>query len=357
MPGDQYPKLRVAAVQAAPVYLDRDATIDKLEKLVEDAKSNGADLVVFPESFIPAYPVWCLIYPPIDQHFFFKRLFENSVLIPSPAFRKLGEIAKKNKIFMSVGITEKSENSMGAMWNTNLIFDRNGKLIIRHRKIVPTWAEKLVWSFGDGSSLRVCDTEIGRIGALICGENTNTLARYSLLAAGEQVHISTYPPCWPIIRTPKNSGGYNIKDVIRIRAASHAFEGKLFNIASSGVLDKDAIEQLSQGDSEIRSFLENVAKPASMIVGPDGEYVVDPIVGEEGIVYADLDTSIEIHLKGVHDIVGSYQRFDIFQLSVNQTPLTPVRFYNTNEKIKPNSSAIFEQLLAEDNVSNEEEHR
>ena len=354
MPGDQYPKLRVASVQASPVFLDRDATIEKLEKLVGEAKENGADLVVFPESFVPAYPVWCLIYPPIDQHPFFKRLFENSVLIPSPAFRKLGEIARNNKIFLSVGVTEKSENSMGAMWNTNLLFDRNGELINRHRKIIPTWAEKLVWSFGDGSSLRVNDTEIGRIGALICGENTNTLARYSLLAQGEQIHISTYPPCWPIMRTSKHSGGYNIQDVIRIRAASHAFEGKVFNIASSGVLDSDAIEQLSQGDSEIRSFLENVAKPASMIVGPDGEYVVDPIVGDEGIVYADLDTSIEIPLKGVHDIVGSYQRFDIFQLSVNQTPFTPVRFYNNNEGEGPKSLSIFEEQLSNDYVFSEE---
>lgn len=348
MPGDKYPVLRVATVQAAPVFLDRDATIDKMEGLVKQAKSLGADLVVLPESFIPTYPVWCLIFAPIDQHGFFKRLFENSVLTPSPAYKKIGEIARNNSIFLSVGVTEKSLHSMGAMWNTNLLFDREGKLLNKHRKIVPTWAEKLVWSNGDGSSLKVCDTEIGRIGALICGENTNTLARYSLVAQGEQIHISTYPPCWPIIRTSKHGGGYNIAEINKTRAASHAFEGKLFNIVSSGVLDEDAINQMSQGDSEIRSFLENVSKPSSMIVGPDGEFVVEPIVGDEGIIIADLDIGIQIPLKGVHDIVGSYQRFDIFQLSVNQTPssLIPARFY-TNQPVA-NQMPALEDAMAND---------
>jgi nitrilase/aliphatic nitrilase len=332
MSGDIYPKIRVAAVQAAPVFLNREATIEKLAKMTTEAKAHGADLVVFPESFIPTYPVWCLMLAPIDQHVFFRRLFENSVLCPSPAFYSLQEIARSNDIFLSVGVTEKSDYSMGAMWNTNLLFDREGKLLNKHRKIVPTWAEKLVWSFGDGSSLKVSDTEIGKIGALICGENTNTLARYSLLAQGEQINISTYPPCWPVSRAPAmgGGGGYNQADVIRTRAASHAFEGKLFNIASSGVLDEDAIDQIAGDDASVRQFLENVARPATMIVGPEGTSVVDPLVADEGIVYADIDIAAQIHLKGLHDIVGSYQRFDIFQVYVNQTPQQPAVFY-TNE--------------------------
>lgn len=347
MPSDVYPKLRVATVQAAPVFLDRDATIDKMEVFVKQAKANGVDLIVFPESFIPTYPVWCLIMAPIDQHKFFTRLFDNSVAVPSPAFRKIGEIARNNKIFLSVGVTEKASYSMGAMWNTNLLFDREGKLLNKHRKIVPTWAEKLVWSFGDGSTLKVSDTEIGKIGALICGENTNTLARYSMLAQGEQIHIATFPPCWPIKRTTSFGGGYNIAEINRTRAAAHAFEGKLFNIWSSGVLDEDAINQMSEGDPGIRSFLEGVAKPSSSIVGPDGEYVADPIIGDEGMVMADLDISIQISLKGVHDIVGSYQRFDIFQLSVNQAPssISPVRFYNSQANSPVNT---FDEAFCDD---------
>jgi nitrilase len=330
MPGDTYPKFKAASVQAAPVFLDRDATIEKLEKFVKEAKMSGADIVVFPESFIPTYPLWCIVHAPIDQHELYKRLFENAVLIGSPAAKKLGEIARANKIFLSVGVTEKSDYSMGAMWNTNLLFDRSGKLINRHRKIMPTWAEKLVWNQGDGSQLKPENTELGKIGALICGENTNTLCRYALLAQGEQVHISTYPPAWPFRRGGALQG-YDVKKVIHLRSAAHSFEGKVFNIASSGVLDEDAINQISLGDSEVKSFLEQLAKPASMITDPTGEVMVD-LVGEEGIIYADIDISQSIILKAAHDIIGYYQRFDIFQVHLNQTPLRPINCYNLNQK-------------------------
>ena len=192
MIGDTYPKFRAGVVHASPVFLDREATIDKLGKIANKAKEQGADIVIFPESFVPAFPLWCIVYAPIDQHDFYRRLFDNSVLIPGPAFSRLADIAKSQKMFLSVGVTEKSDYSMGAMWNTNLLFDRNGALINRHRKIMPTWAEKLIWALGDGSQLRPAKTEIGNIGTLICGENTNPLCRYALLAQGEQVHISTW---------------------------------------------------------------------------------------------------------------------------------------------------------------------
>ena len=326
MSGDKYPKFRAAAVQAAPVFLNREATIDKVETLLAEATANGAKLVVFPESFIPCFPVWCLVQAPIDQHPLFTRLYENALDVKSDAFRKLASLAKKYNAFLSIGVTEKSDYSMGAMWNTNLLFDSNGNLVGKHRKIMPTWAEKLVHNFGDGSSLIVHETEIGKLGVLICGENTNTLARYSMVALGEQVHISTYPPCWPTMRKSTISGGYNMKDVIHVRAASHAFEGKVFNIASSGVLDEDAINQVAGDDETLREFLKNACPAATMIVGPDGEYASEPLVGEEGIVYADIDINREIALKGVHDIVGSYQRLDIFQLHVNRTRLKPAYF-------------------------------
>ena len=326
---DNYPITKVAAVQAAPVFLDREATIDKLAAMTAEAAGKGAQLVVFPESFVPCFPVWCLVCAPIDQHKFFELLYKNAVEDNSPAYQRLAEIAKANGVYLSVGVTEKGPNSMGAMWNTNYIFSPDGELVGKHRKIMPTWAEKLVHSFGDGSTLKVHDTDIGRLGVLICGENSNTLARYSLLAQKEQIHISTYPPCWPTRRVSTIPGGYNIEAVNHVRAAAHSFEGKVFTIACGGVLDDKAIEMVADGNPELEEFLRNVARPSTMIVGPDGEYVTEPICGEEGIIYAELDISREISLKGVQDITGAYQRFDIFQLNVNQTPLEPVRFYNT----------------------------
>jgi nitrilase/aliphatic nitrilase len=345
MPGDTYPKFRAAVVQAAPVYLDRDATIDKLDKMVKDAKDQGADIVIFPESFVPAFPLWSIIYAPIDQHSFYKRLFDNSILIPGPSFSRMEDIAKKHKIFLSVGITEKSDYSMGAMWNTNLLFDRSGALINRHRKIVPTWAEKLIWAPGDGSQLRPAKTELGNIGTLICGENTNTLCRYALLAQGEQVHISTYPPAWPF-RRGGDSQGYDVKKLNYMRAAAHSFEGKVFSLVSSGILDSGAIEQISQGNLETRKFLGGLGKPSSFITGPNGDILVE-IIGEEGIVCADIDLSESIILKQAHDIVGYYNRYDIFQVRINQTPLRPITCYSLENE---NSIGDLEDLQYSENV-------
>ena len=324
MPGDVYPKFRAAAVQAAPVFLDRDATIDKLDALVQKAVNEGADLIVFGESFIPAFPVWNLIYAPMDQHRFFRRLFDNAVQVPGPHTKRLSEIAKRHNVLLSVGITEKGSISMGALWNTNLLFNRDGRLLNRHRKLVPTWAEKLTWANGDASYLRPEETDIGRVGALICGENTNTLARFALLAQGEQVHIATYPPAWPFHRPGGGSHDYNLTEAIRLRSAAHAFEGKVFNVVSSCALDADAINQLSQGDSAMKELLQAAPAPVSIIVGPNGELLADPVVGGEGMVVAEIDIASSIEHKMAHDIVGYYNRFDIFQLEVDPTPNRPV---------------------------------
>jgi len=324
MPGDVYPKFRAAAVQAAPVFLDRDATIDKLDALVQKAVNAGADLIVFGESFIPAFPVWNLIYAPMDQHPFFRRLFDNAVQVPGPHTKRLSEIAKRYNVILSVGITEKGSISMGALWNTNLLFDRDGTLLNRHRKLVPTWAEKLTWANGDAAYLRPEETDIGRVGALICGENTNTLARFALLAQGEQVHIATYPPAWPFHRPGGGAQAYNLTEAIRIRSAAHAFEGKVFNVVSSCTFDAYAIEQLSQGDSEMKELLQAAPAPVSIIVGPNGELLADPVVGGEGMVVAEIDIARSIEHKMAHDIVGYYNRFDIFHLEVDPTPNRPV---------------------------------
>jgi nitrilase/aliphatic nitrilase len=320
MPGDTYPKFRAAAVQAAPVFLDRDATIDKLDTLVHKAVDAGADLIVFGESFIPAFPVWNLIYAPMDQHGFCRRMFENAVQVPGPHTRRLSEIAKRHRVLLSVGITEKGPISMGTLFNTNLLFDRDGTLLNRHRKLVPTWAEKLTWANGDAEYLRPEKTDIGRVGALICGENTNTLARFALLAQGEQVHIATYPPAWPFYRPGGGAHNYNLTEAIRLRSAAHAFEGKVFSVVASCALDADAIEQLSQADFKMKELLQALPAPLSIIVGPDGELLADPVTAGEGMVVAEIDIARSIEHKMLHDIVGHYNRFDIFHLEVDAAP-------------------------------------
>lgn len=321
--GDTYPKLRAAGIQAAPVFLNRDATIEKMEGLVSEAAGKGADLVVFGESFVPAFPLWNMVYPPMDQQIFFRRLFDNALEIPSPQFEKIAGIARENKVFLSVGVTEKAPYSMGTMWNSNLLFDRMGRLVNHRRKLVPTWAEKLTWANGDAAGLEPARTEIGRIGVLICGENTNPLARYAMLAQGEQIHIATYPPAFPFKR-PGASNNYDLTEAIRIRSAAHSFEGKVFNIVVSCALDESSIEELSMGNMEIKEILEKTPKAATMILGPQGEYLCDPLVGKEGIVAAEIDVSRSIEHKQVHDIIGYYNRFDIFRLEVDKSPKLPL---------------------------------
>jgi nitrilase len=321
--GDAFPRFRAAAVQAAPVFLDREATLDKLAALVAEAAAGGADLVVFGESFVPAFPVWNLVLAPVDQHPFFRALYENALPVPGPQTERLADLARRHGVHLSVGVTERSPVSMGALYNTNLLFGPDGRLLNRHRKLVPTWAEKLSWASGDASQLRPVETSIGRIGALICGENTNTLARYALLAQGEQVHVATYPPAWPFRRSAP-AQNYDLARAIEIRSAAHAFEGKVWNVVASAVLDDEAIARVAAGDARAEELLRSAPAPVSLVLDPEGAVCAGPLAGEEGIVYADIDVARSIEAKQAHDIVGSYQRFDLFSLRVDQRPQRPI---------------------------------
>lgn len=336
----------IATVQAAPTYFDRDACLKKVRVLTGKAKKEGADLVVFSESFIPGFPTWVHLHAPIDQNDLFKKLVQSSIEIPSPAFYELQQIAKEYQIFLSVGITEKDPTqSLGVLWNTNLIFDREGNLIARHRKLLPTWSEKLIWSFGDGSSMTVHDTEIGRIGALICGENTNSLAKYALISQGEQIHISTYPSCFPTSRSSANAQDYF--ETLFVRACSMSYEGKVFTVVSSQALDDQGYETLSMGNSEIRKLLDDLTYGGSMIIAPSGQYASDIIRNnQEGIVYAQCDISSEIAAKGIHDIAGSYQRNDVFYFGINKTVRKPVHISvdNSTDEEENKHSYDFESM-------------
>jgi len=321
--GDSFPSFRAAAVQAASCFLDREATLAKLESLVAEAARGGAALVVFPESFVPAFPLWNLVLAPVDQHPFFRALYEQAVVVPGPHTERLAACARREGVHLSVGVTERSPVSMGGLYNTNLLFGPGGELLQRHRKLVPTWAEKLTWAPGDASQLRPVETELGRIGTLICGENTNPLARYALLAQGEQVHVSTYPPAWPSRRRGEGRN-YDLTRAIEIRAAAHAFEGKVFNIVAAGALDRAAVEAIARVDPSVEEIFAGAPPPVSMVLDPSGELCSKRLEGEEGIVYADVDVAESIEAKQIHDIVGQYQRFDLFSLRVDQRPQEPI---------------------------------
>jgi nitrilase len=254
MANDRLPVVRVAAVQAAPVFLDREATLEKLESLVADAAAQGAELVVFGETFLSGFPIWGSVLPPVDQHDLHQRLFESSITVPSGHARRLGEIAAKHGVVLSVGVNERASHSLGQVFNSNLIFDRTGQLMNHRRKLVGTWHERLTWSHGDAHHLEPVDLDGWFLGALICGENTNTLARYTLLAQGERLHIATYPPAWPFDQRT-DAPEYDLAESIRLRSAAHSFEGKVFTVVAATVLDQQAIDEVARGNERIEALL------------------------------------------------------------------------------------------------------
>jgi len=321
----ELPKFKACAAHVAPVFLDAQATVQKACALIAEAAENGAQLIAFPESFVPGFPLWTSVQAPIKNHEYFKRMAANSVEVPGPEIESISNAARDHAIVVSMGISERSPVSVGCLWNTNLLFGSDGALLNHHRKLVPTFYEKLIWASGDGAGLRVNDTAIGKVGMLICGENTNPLARYTLIAQGEQVHVSSYPPVWPT-RPSNEPGRYDLASAIRIRAGAHSFEGKVFNIVASGFLDQSTLDGLRDLDRSARDVLEQSPQAVSMVLGPSGEVISDTLSDSQGLLYQDIDVSQCVEPKQFHDVVGYYNRFDVFDLHVTRKRLTPIAF-------------------------------
>jgi aliphatic nitrilase len=317
---DTFPRFTAAAIQAAPVYLDPAATVDKAVALIEEAARNGASLVVLPEVFVPGYPYWNWTMNPVKGSPWFERLYRSSIDVPGPHVDRLCAAARKHDAVVVIGVNERGPHSLGVLYNTLLTIGPDGQLLGVHRKLVPTWAEKLTWTGGDGSSLRVHRTPFGPLGALACGENTNTLARFTLLAQGELVHAASY------IALPVAPEDYDMADAIAVRTAAHSFEGKVFSVVSCSTISPEIVDTVAGDDEEVRRMLARPRSALSGIFGPDGRPVTEPLVDDEGIVYAEIDLAKCIQPKQMHDIVGHYNRFDVFQLHVDNTPRTPVTF-------------------------------
>jgi len=314
------PSFRAAAVQTAPVFLNVNATVDKACSLIQEASANGAELVAFPEVFVCAYPYWSWIISPVEGSEWFQRLYENSIEVTGPEVQRLLDAAKKHSINVVIGINERDPIRIGTLFNTNLIISSQGALLGCHRKLVPTWAEKLVWSGGDGSSLAVYDTSVGPLGTLACGENTNPLARFALLSQGELIHVANY------ISLPVAPKDYNMAEAIKLRGSAHSFEGKVFTVVSCSTISEEIINTMERATSNARELLSRGNSAFSGILGPDGNTVGDVLIDDEGIVYADIDLNLCIQPKQMHDILGHYNRFDVFDLRVNRAALQPVSF-------------------------------
>jgi aliphatic nitrilase len=301
------------------VFLDTDATVAKACSLIAEAGAAGARLVVFPEVFVPGYPYWNWTMTPIAGSAWFERLFKAAVDIPGPHIDRLCTAARDAGAYVVMGVNERDPYSMGTLYNTLVFISDAGEVLGTHRKLVPTWAEKLTWAGGDGSSLRVYDTDIGRLGGLACGENTNTLARFALLAQGENVHTANY------IALPTAPEDYDMVEAIKVRAMAHSFEGKVFTVVSCSALTPEIVDTVAH-DAESRKMLERPHSAVSCIVGPDGRLLGEPLIDVEGIVYADIDLNRCIQPKQMHDIIGHYNRFDVLSLRINRRPGKALEF-------------------------------
>ncbi|PWK34277.1 carbon-nitrogen hydrolase family protein [Cupriavidus plantarum] len=321
-----YPKFKAAACHISSVFFDQDACTDKACDWIAEAARNGAELVVFPEAFISAFPVWAGVWAPVDTHEFFAKFAASAITIDGPEMARIRRTAREHGVFVSIGINEATPNSVGCVWDTNVLIGDDGSILNRHRKLMPTHFEKLVWTMGDGSGLRVVDTRLGRLGALICGENTNALARFALMSQGENVHISSFSPRFPT--HPAGQPAYDLEASIRLRAGAHAFEGKLFNIVSSSFLQPDVIDMLSRGNTAVHRNIDEASRSVSMILGPDGAPISEVIRDGEGIAYAEIDVAKCVVPKQFQDVVGYYNRFDVFSFGVNRNAHSPATFSN-----------------------------
>jgi nitrilase len=298
------PVIRVAAVQAEPIALNREATTEKACSLIQEAASKGARLIVFPETFIPTYPdlfAWGKGLANFDTPRAKKawaRLWRNSVEIPGPTTDILSQAAVQAQAVIVMGINERTSVT-NSLYNTALFIGPDGSLLGKHRKLVPTNHERMVWDAGDGSTLKVFNTPAGKLGSLICWENWMPLARYALYAQGEQIHL---------VPTADDS------DLALVNARNTAAEGRVFVVSVCMLLRKSSYPVDFELNPELVDAPEFLETGGSAIVGPDGTVLAGPLWKEEGILYADLDLNRVVEEHQLLDVVGHYARPDVLSL-------------------------------------------
>lgn len=297
----------MACVQAEPVVLDREATIDKLERLTAEAAGKGASLIVFPETFVPAYPssVWAKAFAgwaDPNAKAAFALLARESVEVPGPAADRLGEIARAHGIWLITGVNERDPERPGTLYNALLYHSPEGQLALHHRKLVPTNHERLVWGQGDGGGLRAFDTGFARIGGLICWENYMPLARFSLYESGVEIYLAS----------TADDGEAWQSTLVHIARESRAFVVAPGHFQRAGAYPDDF---------PLRSLLEGadiIGRGGSAILAPDGSYLAGPLYDEEGILYAELHPQRLYEERQRFDPAGHYHRPDVLQLSVRE---------------------------------------
>lgn len=301
--------IKAAAVQLSPVLGSREGTIRKVVSAIAEAAGEGADLVVFPETVVPYYPYFSFITPAVKMGPAHLALYEEAVTVPSKATDEVAAAAKEFGVVVVLGVNERDH---GTLYNTQLVFDADGRLLLKRRKITPTYHERMVWGQGDGSGLKTVDTAMGRIGALACWEHYNPLARYSLMAQHEEVHCSQFPG---------SLVGPIFAEQMEVSMRHHALESGCFVVNATGWLSEEQIAEIT-AEPDLQKAMRGGCYSA--IISPEGKHLCEPLREGEGMVIAELDFALITKRKRMMDSVGHYARPELLSVHLNSRENAPM---------------------------------
>ena len=304
-------KVRAAAVQIAPDLTSGAATVQRVLEAIAEASGKGAEIVVFPETFVPWYPYFSFVLAPVQSGSEHVRLYEHAVTAPGPETDLVAAAARKAGVVVVLGVNERDH---GSLYNTQLVFDADGSLKLKRRKITPTFHERMIWGQGDGSGLTVVETAVGRVGALACWEHYNPLARYALMAQHEEIHCSQFPG---------SLVGPIFGEQIEVTIRHHALESGCFVINSTGWLSEAQIASITPNEALQRGLRGGCM---TAIVSPEGRHLAPPLIEGEGILIADLDLSLIVKRKRMMDSVGHYARPELVNITLDPRPARPLHF-------------------------------
>jgi nitrilase len=297
-----------AAVQISPDLTSLEGTLDRVIAAIAEAASKGAELIVFPEAFLPWYPYFSIAHGPADIRDEHIRLYENAVAVPGPVTDAISAVVRKHGVVVTVGVNERDH---GSLYNSLLIFDADGSLRLKHRKISPAYHERMIWGVGDGSTLQVVDTTVGRIGGLICWEHYNPLARYALMAQHEDIHVAQYPGAL---------FGPTFSDQTETQLRNHALESGCFVVNATAWLTEEQAMRIA-GENGSAAIIRGGCMTA--IFDPEGRHVVPPLTSGEGILLAHLDLKLNLVRKRLMDSVGHFSRPELLRLLMTNQATSP----------------------------------
>jgi len=300
--------VRVAAVQIAPDLETSDGTLGRVLAAIAEAGEKGVEFIVFPETFIPWYPYFSFVYPPVLTGAEHIRLYENAVAVPGPITEAISAAARRHNMVIVLGVNERD---YGSLYNTQLIFNADGALLLKRRKITPTFHERMIWGQGDGAGLKVVDTAVGKVGALACWEHYNPLARYALMTQHEEIHAAQFPG---------SLVGPIFAEQIEVTIRHHALESGCFVVNATGWLTEAQITSIAP-EERLQKALRGGCMSA--IISPEGSHVVPPLTSGEGLLIADLDMGLIIKRKRMMDSVGHYARPELLSLNHDTRPAVP----------------------------------